>query len=238
MIIYDVADMKKTKEGTYPTLSSLYSIIPRDVRLHMERVGIYADIYYRHLNRYYPEIVQPLNHEIDHCIQDLYTLHDIGRAFVPVRFQNKAGGLTDEEYEQVKQHTMLTAETLDSVYRLPFTETIKKRLYNISMYHHERFDGKGYPLCISGEDIPIEARICSVVDAFDGMTSWKAYRKNMGIDKVKQIIEEEAGKQFQPELSKAFIECIDQMPTNLDENWEINAGRYFVVDKIRERNFG
>lgn len=227
MIVYDKEDMKKTKEGCYPTLSCLYSIIPRDVRLHMERVGVYASIFYDYLAQQYPRILVSLNHEIDDCVQDLYTLHDVGRAFVPVRFQNKAGGLTDEEYAQVKQHTILTAETLDSVYQLPFTDTVKKHLYNISMYHHERFDGKGYPLGIKGKDIPIEARICSLADAYDGMTSWKPYRKNMSQDKVKSIILEEAGKQFQPTLSKAFVECMDRMPTNLDAAWEVNAGQYF-----------
>lgn len=227
MIVYDKEEMKKTREGSYPTLACLYSIIPRDVRLHMERVGVYADIFYWYLAKWYPDILAPLNHEMDGYIQDLYTLHDVGRAFVPIRFQNKAGGLTEEEYEQVKQHTVLTAETLDSVYELPFNDVIKMHLYNISMYHHERFDGTGYPFGIKGEGIPIEARICSLVDAYDGMTSWKPYRKNMEPDTVKKIILEEAGKQFQVELSKAFVECIDLMPGNMDAGWEAQAGHYF-----------
>ena len=227
MIVYDEKEMKKTREGCYPTLSCLYSIIPRDVRLHMERVGVYATIFYQHLNRVHPEIVAPLKNELEGYVQDVYTLHDIGRAFVPVRFQNKAGGLTDEEYEQIKQHTILTADTLDSIYRIPFTDTVKMHLFNISMYHHERYDGKGYPFGISGEQIPIEARICSLADAYDGMTSWKPYRQNMGLDKVRRIILEEAGKQFQPTLSLAFVECMEQMPRDMDATWEASAGRYF-----------
>lgn len=228
MIVYDKKDMKKTREGCYPTLSSLYSIIPRDVRLHMERVGVYADIFYRYLEKQHPELLEPLHHEIDDCIQDLYTLHDVGRAFVPIRFQNKAGGLTEEEFEQIKQHTILTADTLDSVYALPFSDIVKMHLYNISMYHHEKYDGTGYPFGIREEQIPIEARICSLVDAYDGMTSWKPYRKNMSLDTVKRIILEEAGKQFQPTLSLAFVECMDDMPTNMDASWEAQAGQYFT----------
>lgn len=227
MIVYDIADMKKSREGCYPTLSCLYSIIPRDVRLHMERVGVYAKVFYDYLDKQYPDILAPLNHEIDDCVQELYTLHDIGRAFVPVRFQNKAGGLTDEEFKQVKQHTILTAETLDSVYELPYSDTVKMHLYNISMYHHERYDGTGYPFGLKGEDIPIEARICSLADAYDGMTSWKPYRKNMSLEKVKKIILEEAGKQFQARLSLAFVECIDDMPMDMNEVWEAQAGHYF-----------
>lgn len=227
MIVYDVADLKKTREGCYPTLPCLYSIIPRDVRLHMERVGVYAAVFYDYLEKRYPELVAPLNHEMDGMIQELYTLHDIGRAFVPVRFQNKAGGLTDEEYEQVKQHTLLTATTLDSIYNLQYSDSIQLHLYNICMYHHERYDGKGYPFGIEGESIPVEARICSLADAYDGMTSWKPYRKNMSLDTVKHIILEEAGKQFQEVLSYAFVECIDMLPRNMGAAWETQAGQYF-----------
>ncbi len=228
MIVYDKEEMKKTKEGCYPTLSSLYSIIPRDVRLHMERVGVYATVFYDYLSECYPDIVEPLHHEMDDCIHDLFTLHDIGRAFVPIRFQNKAGGLTEEEFEMIKQHTILTADTLDSVYKLPFSDTVKMHLYNISMYHHEKYDGTGYPFGIKGEQIPIEARICSLADAFDGMTSWKPYRKNMSMDTVQRIILEEAGKQFQPILSVAFSECIHRMPMNMGAEWEMEAGHYFT----------
>lgn len=228
MIVYEKEDMKKTKEGCYPNLGCLYSIIPRDVRLHMERVGVYSAVFYKYLMERYPVVLEPLNHELDGVVQDVYTLHDVGRAFVPVRFQNKAGGLTDEEYEQVKQHTVLTAYTLDSVYQMPFSDTVKLRLFNISMYHHERFDGKGYPLGIFGDSIPLEARICSLGDAYDGMTSWKPYRKSMGKEKAAAIILSEAGKQFDPVLAETFVECIDQMPDNMDAAWEAQAGHYFI----------
>lgn len=230
MIVYEKEDMKKTKEGCYPTLGCLYSIIPRDVRLHMERVGVYATVFYHYLEESCPELLEPIAHQMNGLVQDLYTLHDVGRAFVPVRFQNKAGGLTDEEYEQVKQHTVLTAYTLDSVYQMPFSDEVKFCLFNISMYHHERCDGKGYPLGIAGDSIPLEARICSLADAYDGMTSWKPYRKSMGKEKAREIILSEAGKQFDPLLAKAFAECIDRMPTNMDGAWEAKAGHYFIVE--------
>lgn len=231
MIVYDKEDMTKTKEGCFPNLSCLYSTIPRDVRLHMERVGVYATVFFRYLDKEYPEIVAPLNHEIDDYIQDLFTLHDIGRAFVPIRFQNKAGGLTEEEFNQIKQHTVLTADTLDSIYQLPYSDALQIHLYNISMYHHEKYNGTGYPFGLEGENIPIEARICALADAFDGMTSWKPYRKNMDLETVKKIILEEAGKQFQPTLSLAFTECMDRMPMDMDDSWEIQAGHYFNRQK-------
>ena len=96
------------------------------------------------------------------------------------------------------------------------------------MYHHERCDGLGYPLGIAGDSIPLEARICSLADAYDGMTSWKPYRKSMGKEKAKAIIAGEAGKQFDPVLAKAFTECIDRMPENMGAAWEAQAGHYFI----------
>lgn len=228
MIVYEMDRMASSKTGCYPTLDSLYSIIPRDVRLHMERVGIYAEAFIGHLQREHQELIQPLSSTLLEHARDLYTLHDVGRAFVPIRFQNKAGGLTDEEYAQIKQHTILTPEVLDSIYKLDFSPELLINLSNIALYHHERWDKKGYPFGIGEEDIPLEARICALADTYDGMTSWKPYRKAIPIDKVKSIISEEAGKQFQKELAHAFVECIDDLPKDLGVEWEAQAGRYYA----------
>lgn len=228
MVVYAKEDMASSKTGCYPDLKCLYSIIPRDVRLHMERVGIYAEIFYRHLEENCPELVSSLGELFGSYARDLYTLHDIGRAFVPIRFQNKAGGLTDEEFAMIKQHAVLTPTTLDSIYKLNLPAELLINLSNIALYHHERWDGKGYPFGISGDSIPIEARICSLADAYDGMTSWKPYRKSMDNEKVAKIMSEEAGKQFQAELAYAFADCIDKMPREkLGASWEAQAGRYF-----------
>lgn len=228
MIVYTKEEKISSKTGCYPDLNSLYSIIPRDVRLHMERVGIYAEVFYGYLVKNCPEIVAPLGEKFGKYVRELYTLHDIGRAFVPIRFQNKAGGLTDEEFAMIKQHAMLTPTTLDSIYQLDFPSDLLMNLNNIALYHHERWDGRGYPFGISGKDIPLEARICSLADAYDGMTSWKPYRKPMENARISKIMMDEAGKQFQEELAYMFIECIGKMPRNkLGAAWEAKAGRFF-----------
>lgn len=227
MIVYDKELMAGSKVGCYPSIEGLYSIIAHDVRLHMERVGIYGAYFFRYLRRQHPELIESLGPEMDENVQDLFTLHDVGRAFVPIRFQNKAGGLTDEEFAQIKKHTVLAPDAMDSIYRPPYEMNVLVHLYNIAMYHHERWDGKGYPFGVAGEGIPLEARICSVVDSFDGMTSWKPYRNSMPIEKVKKIFGEEAGNQFQPELAEAFLECMDELPKNMDATWDASAGRYF-----------
>lgn len=230
MIVYEMDEMASSKIGCYPTLDSLYSIIPRDVRLHMERVGIYAEVFLQYLLKNYPNLVDSLSNNFIRHARDLFTLHDVGRAFVPIRFQNKAGGLTDEEYAKIKQHTVLTPEVLDSIYKLEFSEDLLINLSNIALYHHERWDGNGYPFGIKGESIPLEARICALADTYDGMTSWKPYRKSLPISKVRSIIIEEAQKQFQQELAYAFVECIDELPKDLGAAWEAQAGRYYTTN--------
>ena len=227
MIVYDKESIASSQTGCYPTLGCLYSMIPREVRLHMERVGIYAEYFYHHLFEYHNEMVVEFGESFYKNVRELYTLHDIGRAFVPVRFQNKAGGLTDEEYAQIKSHTTLTPITLDSIYHLEFPMELRMKLNNIALYHHERWGGGGYPFGITETAIPLEARICSLADTYDGMTSWKPYRSSMPMDKVRRVFEEEAGKQFQPELVTAFLECVDDLPKDLGADWEGTAGRYF-----------
>ena len=227
MIIQNAEDMASSRTGCYPTLYCLYNIIPRDVRLHMERVGIYADIFYRFLLE--RQILTPdsFDAEFETCARDLFTLHDIGRAFVPIRFQNKAGKLTDEEYAQIKRHTVLTPEVMDSIYEIELTPAMQQMLSNIALYHHERWDGSGYPFGLQSEGIPLEARICALADAYDGMTSWKAYRQSMDTDTVTKIMTEEKGRQFDPELAEAFIECMQRLPRDLEPSWESQAGNYF-----------
>lgn len=228
MIVYAKEEMAGSKTGCYPDLKSLYSIIPREVRLHMERVGIYAEVFYGYLETQYPDLVASLGKTFGQYVRDLYILHDIGRAFVPIRFQNKAGGLTDEEFQMIKQHAMLAPTTLDSIYQFDFPMELLLPLNNIALYHHERWDGRGYPFGIGEMGIPLEARICSLADAYDGMSSWKPYRKSMSNEKIAAIMKEEAGKQFQEELAYAFTECIDQMPREqFGISWEAQAGRYF-----------
>ena len=78
----------------------------------------------------------------------------------------------------------------------------------IAVYHHERFDGTGYPRQLRGEDIPLGARICAIADAYDGIVSWKPYKKKQTtIEEAVEIIKSEAGKQFQPELVEVFVKC-------------------------------
>lgn len=127
-------------------------------------------------------------------------LHDIGKIKVPNEILNKPSGLTDEEYEIMKKHTTWGRETLTAT---EIVDLIKAG--EIVEQHHERFDGKGYPNQLTGEEIRIEAAIITVVDAFDAMTSDRVYRKGMDIETALGEIERNKGTMFNPQVVDAFF---------------------------------
>ncbi|MFD1928260.1 HD domain-containing phosphohydrolase [Sporosarcina siberiensis] len=139
-------------------------------------------------------------------------LHDIGKIKVPNEILNKPTGLTDVEYEIMKKHTTWGNEILSGT---NFVELIKAG--EIVEQHHERFDGRGYPNQLKGEEIKIEAAIISVVDAFDAMTSDRVYRKGLEIKVAYEELENNKGTMFNPEVVDAFL----LMMTETDSRKEV-----------------
>ena len=130
-------------------------------------------------------------------------LHDIGKIGVPDEVINKTEKLTDEEYEMIKAHPVIGSKILESIKANP-------RLSTGARWHHERYDGRGYPDGLSGENIPEEARIIAVADAYDAMTSTRSYRGVMPQEKVRREIENGIGSQFDPRFAKIMLGLIDE----------------------------
>jgi len=125
-------------------------------------------------------------------------LHDIGKIGIPVEIINKPGKLTEEEYALIKSHSAIGAEVLKPI-------RIRPELMIGARYHHERFDGLGYPDKLAGKDIPRAARIIAVVDAYDAMTSNRSYRRGMTPMKVYEEIARNSGSQFDPEFADIML---------------------------------
>lgn len=117
-------------------------------------------------------------------------LHDVGKLAINNAILLKEGSLTNEEYEMIKQHPLLGYDMLK--------HTISRDISAIVLYHHERFDGKGYPCGLAGTQIPILARICSVADTFEAMTSDRPYRRSIPINKALEEMIRCSGTQFDP----------------------------------------
>ncbi len=130
------------------------------------------------------------------------SLHDIGKIGIRDEILFKPGRLTNEEYAKIQEHTVIGAEILKPIPSL-------KKIIPYILYHHEKWNGTGYPSTISGEKIPLGARIIAVADTFDAITSDRPYRKGMNVSKAIEIIKEGVGTQFCPEIANAFLQMME-----------------------------
>ncbi|RLC36549.1 MAG: hypothetical protein DRH33_06815, partial [Candidatus Nealsonbacteria bacterium] len=130
-------------------------------------------------------------------------LHDIGKIGIADNILGKDSSLTNKEFDKIKEHTIMGAKIIEPV---DFLKNSYKAIY----HHHERYNGKGYPDRIKGEEIPILARIIAVADAYDAMSSDRPYRKKLNKDKILKELKDQSGKQFDPEVVKALILILDR----------------------------
>jgi putative nucleotidyltransferase with HDIG domain len=128
--------------------------------------------------------------------------HDIGKIGIPDSILLKESKLTDEEYLKIKEHPVIGYNILENA-------DMFKNILDIIKYHHERFDGNGYPEKLAGTNIPYLARITSIVDSFDAMTSRRSYRDSLPMDVVKSEILQNFGSQFDPEIGIVFLDILD-----------------------------
>ena len=130
--------------------------------------------------------------------------HDIGKIGIPDAVLKKQNRLTDKEYELMKKHPAIGADILKDIKMLD-------GLSNGTLYHHERFDGSGYPSGLKGDEIPLIARIISVADTYDAMTSTRCYRKGMGQETALAELKKQSGRQFDPKIVNQFLKITDNL---------------------------
>ena len=161
---------------------------------HSERVGAYAR-----------EIAKRYGYDEDRQ-EEIYImglLHDVGKIGVPDEVINKKGSLTEEEFALIKKHPVTGYQILKNIQQMPNLSTGAR-------WHHERYDGTGYPDGLAGEEIPEEARIVAVADAYDAMSSKRSYRNIMPQEKIRSEIERGMGTQFDPQFARIMIQMIDE----------------------------
>lgn len=169
---------------------------------HLERVRIYARLLAEDLKEC------GFSHQIDdQFVRLIYAtspLHDIGKVAIPDCVLLKPGQLNDLEFEIMKTHTVTGAETIKAALdRFP-NQRFLKMAHAITRSHHERYDGSGYPDGLKGDDIPLAARIMSVADVYDALTSKRVYKDAMAHHVAVQLIRESAGTQFDPKIIHSF----------------------------------
>lgn len=123
---------------------------------------------------------------------------------------NKPGRLTEEEFAQMKLHTVYGARMIRDTIRRDMDENFYEMAYHIALSHHERYDGKGYPQGLRGEEIPLEARIMVLVDVYDALVNERVYKPAMPREKALAIIREGRGTQFDPNLTDIFLAFMEK----------------------------
>ena len=153
------------------------------------------------------------NEEQRETLRKTALLHDIGKIGIPDRVLNKPSRLDDEEYEIMKSHVVKGAEILKKF-------TLIDNVQEGALYHHERYDGKGYVHGLKGEEIPLNARIIGIADAFDAMTANRVYRKKLDFDFVLGELKKGRGTQFDPKLVDIMLSLIEEGVIDVSKLYE------------------
>lgn len=171
---------------------------------HIMRSSAYANLIAENLrkNKKYKNLI---TRDYLNNLKKSAPMHDVGKIGIPDAILQKKGKLTDEEYTKMKEHSAIGGKIIKETFGHLFDEDFENMAYQVAMYHHEKWNGKGYPERISGTDIPLCARIMAVADVFDAVSAKRCYRDAMPLEECYAIIANGRGTDFDPDIVDAFM---------------------------------
>ncbi|MBO4890741.1 MAG: HD domain-containing protein [Lachnospiraceae bacterium] len=199
----------KMQNGLIMTMADMVENRDSDTGAHVQKTAAYVRILLETLRKkgYYADKIKP-NYISD--VEMSAPLHDVGKINIPDAVLNKPGKLTDEEFAIMKTHTTAGKKILEKAINTLQGENYLKEARNMAAYHHERWDGKGYPEGLHGEVIPLSARVMAIADVFDALVSPRVYKPAFPLEKAVSIIQEGSGTQFDPKCIEAFTDALPQ----------------------------
>ena len=213
---FRMLQMESTEELVF-SMAKLSEYRSEETGCHLERVQHYTRLLARDLSETCPDM-NISSAQADE-ISRVSPLHDIGKVAISDAILHKPGRLTPEEFNEIKKHTIIGGELLHDIYAKTRSHSIKIA-YEIAKYHHEHFNGNGYPEGLKGDDIPIAARIMALADIYDALTNKRSYKEAMSHEKAKDIILVERGKQLDPRVIDSFL--------RQEEVWETIADQFII----------
>lgn len=171
---------------------------------HIRRSSAYATLIAEEL-RNNPKYKNIITRDYLNNLKKSAPMHDVGKIGIPDAILQKKGKLTDEEYTKMKEHSAIGGKIIKETFGHLFDEDFENMAYQVAMYHHEKWNGKGYPERISGTDIPLCARIMAVADVFDAVSAKRCYRDAMPLEECYAIIVNGRGTDFDPDIVDAFM---------------------------------
>lgn len=203
MVKEQVREISELQMATIFAMANLAEYRDFDTGIHLERVRKYCHLLATEMSKT-PSFSSAIDPRFIQIIYETSPLHDIGKVGIPDNILLKPAKLTPEEFEVIKTHTAIGAQALEAVReqypRNPFIEMG----IQIAKYHHEKWDGTGYPEGLSGDDIPLAARIMAVIDVYDALTSKRVYKEALPHEESVAIILSASGKQFDPRIIAIF----------------------------------
>ena len=187
MVMADLVESRDQHTGDHVRKTAAYT---RIIMEEMRREGIYTDV---------------LTDEFIANVEKSAPLHDVGKISVSDTILNKPGRLTDEEFEIMKGHALAGKAILEDAAGAMSDPGYLEEAQRLAAFHHEKWNGMGYPYGLEGEDIPLSARIMAVADVFDALVSKRSYKDGMPIEKALNIIRKDAGTHFDPIVAQAFL---------------------------------
>ena len=188
LVLADLVESRDKCTGDHVRKTAAYTKIILD---ELRREGVYAE---------------QLTDEYVEDVVNSAPLHDIGKIHVPDALLNKPGRLTEDEFQQMQEHTTAGREIIDSTIDSVSVEAgYLREARNLAAFHHEKWNGTGYPCGLKGEEIPLSARIMAVADVFDALVSTRSYKKPFPFETAMDIIREGAGSHFDPLVAQAFL---------------------------------
>lgn len=201
--------LQETLQATIFGLASEAELRDRDTGEHLERTKRYVFLLTSELSKidkYMPYLTLRYCHDIALAA----VLHDVGKVGISDSILLKPGKLNNEEFEIIKQHPVFGAQLIDGLMKRLSFETFFSIARQLALYHHEKWDGSGYPEGLSGESIPLSARIMALCDVYDALRSDRPYKSAMMHDDAVSIIKEMRGKHFDPDIVDIFLKIQDE----------------------------
>jgi len=217
-----------TQRASIYGLAKLAESRDRETGQHLERIQIYCAMLARELKED-PLYKSTIDEKFINDISESCVLHDLGKVAIPDEILLKPDRLTPEEYEIIKTHAAVGGNALATIEERLGGRTYLRLGREIAYFHHERYDGQGYPLGLKGEKIPLAARIVAVVDVYDALTSNRCYRRSMSHDEAVALIAQGRGTQFDPVISDAFLRIQERLR---------NTSRQILVQEEAEEEEG
>lgn len=203
-----VEQLKEINQSMVETLATIIEFRDCESGEHVKRIGRLTKIMMTEASNTYPEYYLPKK-EIDKIVTSSI-LHDIGKISIPDNILNKPGRLTKEEFEIMKQHTVKGCEILQKIPDI-MDKGIYSYSYDICRHHHERWDGKGYPDGLGGDEISIWAQVVAVADVYDVLTSERVYKAAYSREKAVEMIYNGECGTFNPKLLEVFKNALDKL---------------------------